>query len=220
MPRECEVLPEFKPGQLEFPPVSLYQYSRSLKDELADGFPPEEARLALRYMLSIRLFEQTIVELKSGRYKPIPGFRFIGATHLSMGQEGAAVGTMSAIRPDDYITSSHRGHGHAIAKGAYWLEAQDAESLAAFIGERGSSESRDVLFQKALHKHLIMTFAELLISTRATWAPTPSSAAAWPSPQEQPWLRCSSAPTASAFALWATAPPTTGYAMRPSTSLA
>jgi 2-oxoisovalerate dehydrogenase E1 component len=161
MPRECEVLPVFEPGRIEFPPVPLYQYSRTLKDELAAGLSPEEARMALRYMLTIRFFEQTIVDLKNGRYQPLPGFKFIGATHLSMGQEASAVGTMWAIRPDDHITSSHRGHGHAIAKGAYWLEAQDAESLCQFIGEPGLSTNRDALFQQALREHLIRTFGEL-----------------------------------------------------------
>ena len=41
-----------------------------------------------------------------------------GAVHLSIGQEAVAVGTCTALRRDDYVTSSHRGHGHAIAKGA------------------------------------------------------------------------------------------------------
>jgi len=40
------------------------------------------------------------------------------ATHLCIGQEAIAVGTMAALRPDDLITSTHRGHGHCIAKGA------------------------------------------------------------------------------------------------------
>lgn len=40
-----------------------------------------------------------------------------GAIHLSIGQEAVAVGVCSALEQDDYIVSSHRGHGHAIAKG-------------------------------------------------------------------------------------------------------
>ncbi|MBM3497778.1 MAG: dehydrogenase [Armatimonadetes bacterium] len=40
------------------------------------------------------------------------------ATHLCLGQEAIAAGTMAALRPDDLITSTHRGHGHCIAKGA------------------------------------------------------------------------------------------------------
>jgi acetoin:2,6-dichlorophenolindophenol oxidoreductase subunit alpha len=41
-----------------------------------------------------------------------------GTTHLSFGQEGTAVGPVSTLRGDDYIISTHRGHGHFIAKGA------------------------------------------------------------------------------------------------------
>jgi len=40
------------------------------------------------------------------------------ATHLCLGQEAIAVGAIAALRPDDLVTSTHRGHGHCIAKGA------------------------------------------------------------------------------------------------------
>jgi len=40
-----------------------------------------------------------------------------GAAHLCIGQEGVAVGACAALEPDDYVVSSHRGHGHVIAKG-------------------------------------------------------------------------------------------------------
>src|SRR6202035_901207 len=41
-----------------------------------------------------------------------------GLTHLYEGEEAVAVGICEALRPDDYITSTHRGHGHCLAKGA------------------------------------------------------------------------------------------------------
>jgi pyruvate dehydrogenase E1 component alpha subunit len=41
-----------------------------------------------------------------------------GGIHASIGQEGVAVGVCFALRPDDWITSTHRGHGHHLAKGA------------------------------------------------------------------------------------------------------
>src|SRR5207253_1332795 len=41
-----------------------------------------------------------------------------GSTHAAIGQEAVAVGASAALRADDYITSTHRGHGHTIAKGA------------------------------------------------------------------------------------------------------
>ncbi len=54
-------------------------------------------------MLKIRLFEEeAVIEIRSG----MPGF-----IHSYVGQEAIAVGACSAIREDDYITSTHRGHG-------------------------------------------------------------------------------------------------------------
>jgi TPP-dependent pyruvate/acetoin dehydrogenase alpha subunit len=41
-----------------------------------------------------------------------------GSTHAAVGQEAVAVGACAVLQPDDYITSTHRGHGHTIAKGA------------------------------------------------------------------------------------------------------
>jgi TPP-dependent pyruvate/acetoin dehydrogenase alpha subunit len=50
--------------------------------------------------------------------------------HLSIGQEGSAVGSIAALRADDYILSTHRGHGHCIAKGA-----QVGGMMAEFMGK-------------------------------------------------------------------------------------
>lgn len=65
----------------------------------------------LRLMMRIRRFEEKLAQLfKRGE---LPGF-----VHLYLGEEAVAVGACSALRPDDRITSTHRGHGHVIAKGA------------------------------------------------------------------------------------------------------
>jgi pyruvate dehydrogenase E1 component alpha subunit len=53
-----------------------------------------------------------------------------GTMHLSIGQEASAVGAILALRADDYILSTHRGHGHCIAKGA-----DPARMLAEFFGK-------------------------------------------------------------------------------------
>jgi len=64
-----------------------------------------------RTMVRIRSFEETAHrEFLKGE---MPGF-----LHLYSGEEAIAVGVMSALQPDDYISSHHRGHGHLIAKGA------------------------------------------------------------------------------------------------------
>ncbi len=64
-----------------------------------------------RKMVMIRQFETLAGELfAAGK---IPGF-----IHLSIGQEASAVGVCSCLRADDYLTTTHRGHGHMISKGA------------------------------------------------------------------------------------------------------
>lgn len=67
-------------------------------------------RQALETMLRIRRFEERVRDLFADA--EIPGF-----VHLYIGQEAVAVGVCSALQRDDYITSTHRGHGHCIAKG-------------------------------------------------------------------------------------------------------
>ena len=63
-----------------------------------------------RRMLLIRGFEERVADLY--RDGLVPGF-----VHLSIGQEAAAVGACWPLRADDVITSTHRGHGHCLAKG-------------------------------------------------------------------------------------------------------
>ena len=64
-----------------------------------------------RKMLLVRAFEEKAGELFQQNL--IPGF-----IHLSIGEEASSVGTCSALRKEDYVASTHRGHGHLIAKGA------------------------------------------------------------------------------------------------------
>jgi acetoin:2,6-dichlorophenolindophenol oxidoreductase subunit alpha len=72
---------------------------------------PDQLRTLLGTMYRIRAFEEKVDELfMRGEVH--------GTTHLSIGEEATAAGALAALRPDDYITSTHRGHGHCIAKGA------------------------------------------------------------------------------------------------------
>lgn len=64
-----------------------------------------------RKMVEIRLFEEKVFDLYAQNLVP-------GTIHLYAGEEAVAVGVCSNLRKDDYITSTHRGHGHCIAKGA------------------------------------------------------------------------------------------------------
>ena len=62
-------------------------------------------------MLKIRVFEENVNILYTTAKMP-------GLAHLYIGEEAIAVGVCEALRRDDYITSTHRGHGHCLAKGA------------------------------------------------------------------------------------------------------
>jgi TPP-dependent pyruvate/acetoin dehydrogenase alpha subunit len=64
-----------------------------------------------RQMLAIRLFEERVNDLYTRALMP-------GLAHLYIGEEAVAVGVCETLRRDDYITSTHRGHGHCLAKGA------------------------------------------------------------------------------------------------------
>jgi len=66
---------------------------------------------AYEQMAKIREFEENANQLYLKALMP-------GLTHLYSGQEAVAVGVCEALRRDDYITSTHRGHGHCLAKGA------------------------------------------------------------------------------------------------------
>src|ERR1700685_3436375 len=66
---------------------------------------------AYRQMVRIRTFEGQVNELYTRALMP-------GLAHLYSGEEAVAVGICEALRHDDYITSTHRGHGHCLAKGA------------------------------------------------------------------------------------------------------
>lgn len=76
-----------------------------------------------RRMLEIRYFEEKVFELYGQNLVP-------GTIHLYTGQEAVAVGVCANLRNEDYITSTHRGHGHCIAKGA-----QLSKVMAEILGK-------------------------------------------------------------------------------------
>ena len=91
-------------------------------------------------MLKIRLFEEAVNQLYLGAKMP-------GLAHLYIGQEAVAVGVCAALRKDDYITSTHRGHGHCLAKGAT-MDKMFAELLGKVDGYcRGKGGSMHIADQ-------------------------------------------------------------------------
>ncbi len=72
----------------------------------------------LRRMWEIRLFEDTVYDLLGQNV-------IKGASHLYAGQEAVAVGAIAALGENDYITSTHRGHGHCHAHGDRWARTPE-----------------------------------------------------------------------------------------------
>jgi pyruvate dehydrogenase E1 component alpha subunit len=94
----------------------------------------EELLEMYEQMVRIREFEEKVNELYTTAKMP-------GLAHLYEGEEAIAVGVCSALNSDDYITSTHRGHGHCIAKGAS-VDLMFAELLgkaAGYCGGKGGS---------------------------------------------------------------------------------
>lgn len=92
-------------------------------------------------MLKIRVFEEHVNNLYTSAKMP-------GLAHLYIGQEAVAVGVCAALRRDDYITSTHRGHGHCLAKGAS-VDRMFAELLGKEAGYcRGKGGSMHIADQE------------------------------------------------------------------------
>jgi TPP-dependent pyruvate/acetoin dehydrogenase alpha subunit len=95
---------------------------------------PTEHLAMHRSMVRIRLFEEAAGKLmEEGK---MPGF-----LHLYVGQEAVAVGVCQALRVDDHITSTHRGHGHLVAKGGDLarMMAELMGKATGYCGGKGGS---------------------------------------------------------------------------------
>ena len=154
--------PDFTPLEKRSAPVKGFTFAGDLATELAGGvLTAGDALDLLDDMLAVRELEEMIVRMRSGGgYEPLPGYDYRGPTHVSIGQEGAAVGASSALRADDSITSSHRGHGDAIAKGFSAIRQLSTERLAARLS-RPVDDGREALLAAALEDHVYRTIAEL-----------------------------------------------------------
>ncbi|MCL2616356.1 MAG: thiamine pyrophosphate-dependent dehydrogenase E1 component subunit alpha [Defluviitaleaceae bacterium] len=103
-------------------------------------YPKEMIKEMYTKMLRIRLFESRAKEAFTKG-------EIAGNLHLAIGQEAADVGACYALKPTDFITSTHRGHGHAIAKGAdsrYALAEIFGKKTGYCGGKGGSMHITDV----------------------------------------------------------------------------
>ena len=153
--------PVFEPFTIQPPAVHGFSYRGDLAHELRGGrLVGSTAVDLLDDMLAIRELEEMIVRLRSGGYQPLSGFAYRGPTHVSIGQEGTAVGASSVLWPSDRITSSHRGHGDAIAKGFGAIRKMSDEGLKSRIPGVAVTD-REGLLAAALEEHVFRTIAEL-----------------------------------------------------------
>jgi len=153
--------PNFKPQKVDLGKIPAYQYKGTLKDELAAGhITAAQAVDVLEDMLTIREFEEMIVKLRSGAYDACKGYQYRGPTHVSIGQEGTAVGCCAAMHYDDFITSTHRGHGDSLAKGCTSIRGMSVEELKARVPDCASSKKKE-LIEAALEGHVYRAIAEL-----------------------------------------------------------
>jgi pyruvate dehydrogenase E1 component alpha subunit len=98
---------------------------RTQRSRLTD----DQLKEALRLMLTIRQFdEQAMALYRAGEMR--------GTTHPYIGMEAVGVGVMTALEPTDWVTSTHRGHGHTIAKGGD-IKRMMAELLGRATGYSG-----------------------------------------------------------------------------------
>ena len=112
MPK-CQIVDPYqmrKSGQIEFKPIPVNQYQKSIKDELS-RYTQQDLMRIQRDMVVIRTFETMLNEIKlRGAWLGVE-YVHAGPAHLSIGQEAAAVGQAYHLGIDDHIYGSQRSFG-------------------------------------------------------------------------------------------------------------
>jgi len=119
---------------LNFEPIALNHYDKTVVDELSAGnVSKEDLRAIQRDMMTIRAFETMLESVKKqGHYQNIE-YNHLGPAHLSIGQEASAVGQAFLLNADDHIYGSHRSHGEILAKSLSAIRKLDDASLTAIM---------------------------------------------------------------------------------------
>jgi 2-oxoisovalerate dehydrogenase E1 component len=121
-----------KGGTLELGSIPVNTYSKRLEDELSSNpdITPERCLRIYRDMVLIREFETMLDQIKKlGAYEGI-AYKHAGPAHLSIGQEGAAVGECLHLTVEDHLYGSHRSHGEILAKGLRAVNELKGERLS------------------------------------------------------------------------------------------
>jgi 2-oxoisovalerate dehydrogenase E1 component len=121
-----------KPGFVEFQPIPVNRYQKSVKEE-KENFTNDEFKAIYHDMVLIREFETMLNLIKTkGEYNGTP-YNHPGPAHLSIGQESAAVGMAWTLTVDDFIFGSHRSHGEILAKGMSAIHKLDDAQLTEIM---------------------------------------------------------------------------------------
>jgi len=117
-----------KPGFVEFEPIPVNQYNKTIKEE-KENYSKDDFLRIYRDMAIIREFEQMLLDIKTkSEYQGIE-YNNPGPAHLSLGQEASAVGQAYILNKNDYIFGSHRSHGEILAKGLSCIHKLDDKEL-------------------------------------------------------------------------------------------
>lgn len=130
MPKSQRICPKENraPGQIQFRPIPVNQYSKRPADEL-NRYSKDDLIRIQHDMTIIRTFETMLNEIKlRGSYMGT-AYDHKGPAHLSLGQEAAAVGMTFHLSTDDHIYGSHRSHGEILAKGLSAIAKLDEKIL-------------------------------------------------------------------------------------------
>lgn len=123
-----------KPGFIEFTPIPVNQYNKTIDDE-KQNYTKDDFLRIYRDMRYIREFETMLYTIKTtNAYNGIE-YNNPGPAHLSMGQEASSVGQAYLLDTNDYIFGSHRSHGEILAKGLSAIHKLSEEELDTIMKE-------------------------------------------------------------------------------------
>ena len=124
----------FEPGYIEFDPIPLCRYNKSLEEEKKNYSKADFLRI-YHDMRTIREFETMLNEIKvKSEYNGVK-YNNPGPAHLSIGQEASAVGQAYCLNINDFTFGSHRSHGEILAKGLSSINKLDETELYDIMKE-------------------------------------------------------------------------------------
>jgi len=136
MPKSVMIVPDHvrAKSHIEFSPIPVNQYGRSIEEELKGGqFSKADLLRIQRDMMIIRGFELMLDAVKkTGKFHDIE-YNHKGPAHLSIGQEATAVGESYLLGMDDHIYGSHRSHGEILAKGLSSIHKMEDAGLLSMM---------------------------------------------------------------------------------------